>query len=87
MQSVQEGKDAAVSGATLANFTRSQWYQGALEFLSKGWVLLLAAVYGSGYIVVSIYHASLGLNEVSALRPKVTAAGLLFLALVSGRSI
>lgn len=40
---------------------------------------LLAVIYGSGYIVVSIYHASLGLSEVNPLRPKVAAAGLLFL--------
>ena len=45
---------------------------------------LLAAIYGSGYLIVSIYHASLGLNEINLLRPQVAAAGLLFLAMLSG---
>jgi hypothetical protein len=57
-----------------------QW----LDLISKGWVPLLAAVYGSGYLIVSIYHASLGLNEINLLRPQVAAAGLLFLAMASG---
>lgn len=57
--------------------------QQSLELLSKGWVPLLAAIYGSGYLIVSIYHASLGLNEINPLRPKVAAAGLLFLLLIS----
>jgi hypothetical protein len=57
--------------------------QQSLELLSKGWVPLLAAIYGSGYLIVSIYHASLGLNEINPLRPKVAAVGLLFLLLVS----
>ncbi len=59
-------------------------FRETLELLSKGWVFLLAAIYASGYIVVSIYHASLGLNEINPLRPKVAAAGLLFLALGLG---
>lgn len=58
-------------------------FQQPFDLLSKGWVLLLAAIYGTGYLVVSIYHASLGLNEINALRPKVAAAGLLFLVLTS----
>jgi len=57
--------------------------QQSLELLSKGWVPLLAAIYASGYLIVSIYHASLGLNEINPLRPKVAAAGLLFLLLIS----
>jgi hypothetical protein len=52
-----------------------QW----LDWLSKGWVPLLAAIYGSGYVVISIYHASLGLNEINLLRPKTAAAGILYL--------
>ena len=58
--------------------------QQPFELLSKGWVLLLGAIYGTGYIVVSMYHASLGLNEINPLRPKIAAAGLLFLAFSSG---
>jgi len=57
--------------------------QQSLELLSKGWVPLLAAIYGSGYLIVSIYHASLGLNEINPLRPKVAAAGLFFCLLIS----
>jgi hypothetical protein len=57
--------------------------QQSVELLSKGWVLLLAAIYGSGYLVVSIYHASLGLNAINLLRPQIAAAGLLFVALTS----
>ncbi len=59
-------------------------FRETLELLSRGWVFLLAAIYASGYIVVSIYHASLGLNEINPLRPKVAAAGLLFLVLGLG---
>jgi hypothetical protein len=57
--------------------------QQSLELLSKGWVPLLAAIYGSGYVIVSIYHASLGLNEINPLRPKVAATGLFFCLLTS----
>jgi hypothetical protein len=46
-------------------------------------VLFLAGIYGSGYLVVSVYHASLGLNELSPLRPKVVFAGVLFLSLTA----
>ncbi len=57
--------------------------QQSVELLSKGWVPLLAAIYVSGYLIVSIYHASLGLNEINPLRPKVAAAGLFFCLLTS----
>jgi hypothetical protein len=57
-----------------------QW----LDFLSKGWVPLLAAIYGSGYLIVSIYQASLGLNAINLLRPQVAAAGCMFLAVAAG---
>lgn len=77
-----EGQDANVVGAGLSSAS----FRGTLELLSKGWVFLLAAIYASGYIIVSIYHASLGLNEINPLRPKVAAAGLLFLALGLGAS-
>ncbi len=75
-----EGQDTNVvrSGLSKVGFRET------LELRSKGWVFLLAAIYASGYIVVSIYHASLGLNEINPLRPKVAAAGLLFLALGLG---
>lgn len=75
-----EGQDTGILRSGLS----SQGFRETLELLSKGWVFLLAAIYASGYIVVSIYHASLGLNEINPLRPKIAAAGLLFLALGLG---
>jgi hypothetical protein len=57
--------------------------QQILELLSKSWVVIAALIYGSGYVVVSIYHASLGLNEVNVLNPRVAASGLLFFALLA----
>ena len=75
-----EGQDTNIAKAALSKVG----FRESLELLSKGWVFLLAAIYASGYIVVSIYHASLGLNEINPLRPKVAAAGLLFLALGLG---
>jgi hypothetical protein len=77
---ITEGQDTNVVSAALSKVG----FRESLELLSKGWVFLLAAIYASGYIVVSIYHASLGLNEINPLRPKVAAAGLLFLALGLG---
>ena len=77
-----EGQDTNIVRAGLS----SVGFRESLELLSKGWVFLLAAIYASGYIVVSIYHASLGLNEINPLRPKVAAAGLLFSALGLGAS-
>lgn len=56
--------------------------QQTLELLAKSWVPLIAAVYASGYAIVSIYHASLGLNEVDAKNPRIATAGLLFLVFV-----
>jgi hypothetical protein len=75
-----EGRDTSVVRAALSKVG----FRESLELLSKGWVFLLAAIYATGYIVVSIYHASLGLNEINPLRPNVAAGGLLFLALGLG---
>jgi hypothetical protein len=55
----------------------------SLDAISKLWLPILAAVYGSGYVIVSIYHSSLGLNEISPLRPQVAAAGVVFLASIA----
>jgi hypothetical protein len=60
-----------------------QW----LDLLSKGWVPLLAAIYGSGYLIVSIYHASLGLNEINLLRPQLAEVGILFLVMTAAAVI
>ncbi len=72
------------SSAPTPTTARIASFRETFELLSKGWVFVIAAVYGSGYLIISIYHASLGVDEISPLRPKVAAAGLLFVALGSG---
>lgn len=56
----------------------------SLEAISKMWLLILATIYGSGFLVVSIYHASLGLNEINPLQPRIAAAGVLLCGFIAG---
>lgn len=58
-------------------------FRESFETFSNGWIPLLATVYGFGYLVVSIYHASLGLNDINPFRVKIVAAGVLFIAINS----
>lgn len=51
------------------------------DVLSKTWIPVFAAVYGTGYVILSLYHSSLGVDETNPLRPQVTAAGVAFAAL------
>jgi hypothetical protein len=57
--------------------------QQNLELLAKSWVPIIAAIYGSGYVIVSVYHASLGLNAIDVRSPRILASGLLFFLLLS----
>lgn len=52
-----------------------------LDALSKGTVVTLIVIYGCGFLIVSLHNASYGVSEVSPLKPKILAAGTLFLLL------
>jgi hypothetical protein len=71
--SEHQEKPTAHEGTLLSRF------QQTLDLSAKIWVPLIAAIYGCGYVVISIYHASLGLNEINLPGPKTAAAGILFL--------
>jgi hypothetical protein len=69
--------EASTAAETSGNKITQQIRQ-AVELASKNWVVVAAAIYGSGYVIVSLYHSSLGLNQVDALSPQIAAAGLIF---------
>jgi hypothetical protein len=58
-------------------------FQPFLDNLSKSWFAILATIYACGYLTVSIYHSYLGMNDIGLLRPRIAAAGLVFLVILS----
>jgi hypothetical protein len=50
----------------------------AVESASKLAAVTLVLTYVSGYLTISIYHASFGFTELNPLKPKILAAGVLF---------
>jgi hypothetical protein len=51
------------------------------ESASKTAAILAIVIYGMGYLVTSIYVAQLGMPQVNPLKPRIAAAGVLFLFL------
>ena len=53
-----------------------------MEIYSKAGALALIFFYGSGYLVLSVYCASLGINFHDPFKSKIVAAGMTFTLLV-----
>src|ERR1700680_4827588 len=54
-----------------------------LETVSKATAVLLVGTYVLGFVIVSLHDASYGFFEVNPLRPRILAAGLLFLLMTA----
>jgi len=52
-----------------------------LDALSKATVVALFAIYVAGFLIVSIHNAEYGFGDVNPLKPKILAAGTLFVFL------
>lgn len=52
--------------------------KGWIDTFTNTWVLLLASIYAAGFVIVSEYRSSFGLNTVAPLRPQVAATGVVF---------
>jgi hypothetical protein len=55
-----------------------------LDAVSKSVAAFAIVLYGSGFLITSLYHASYGFTETNPLRPRIASAGawfLLFMAL------
>jgi len=52
-----------------------------IEMASKSVGVVLAVAYVAGFLIVALHHARFGIAEFSPLKPKVFAAGVLFLLL------
>lgn len=50
-----------------------------VDLIVKAAVVLAAAIYGCGFLVISLHQHSYGLAETNLLRPRVLAAGIWFL--------
>ena len=53
------------------------------ETLSKSVVLLSVAVYGCGFLITTVHHASYGFLEGDPLRPRIASAGMWFIFFLS----
>lgn len=53
-------------------------WTSSLEAISKATALFALIVYVAGFLVTSIYNASFGFSELSPFRPRIIAAGALF---------
>jgi len=70
----------ATSEPTRGNFQASGLDAVRLvDLIAKAAIVLAAVIYGCGFLVVSLHRHSYGLAEPNPLRPKVLAAGILFL--------
>jgi hypothetical protein len=52
-----------------------------VDVLSKSLAALAIALYGSGFLIVSISHSRYGFTETNPFRPKILAAGVWFFVL------
>ena len=50
-----------------------------MDFLAKGIPAIAIAVYGSGFVVISLYHSKYGFADTNPFRARILAAGVLFL--------
>ncbi len=55
-----------------------------LELFSKALAGLAIAIYASGFVITSLYHASYGFIESDPLRPRILFAGAWFAIFISG---
>lgn len=54
-----------------------------VDLLSKAAVLIFACIYGFGFLVVSLEEAEYGILQFNVLKPRIFAAGALFIFLVA----
>jgi hypothetical protein len=54
-----------------------------VDLLSKAAALILACIYGFGFLVVSLNEAQYGIVEFNVLKPRIFAAGALFTLLIA----
>jgi hypothetical protein len=54
-----------------------------VEAAGKATALLLATIYGAGFLIVSIHHAKYGIVDFSPVKPRVFLAGAIFVFLVA----
>lgn len=52
-----------------------------LEPLTKAAAIWLVITYVAGYLIVSVYESSFGFTELNPFKPKILAAGVLFMSL------
>jgi hypothetical protein len=55
---------------------------GRIDLTARVGAMVLATVYGSGFVIVTLYQARFGVSAFDLLKPKIFAAGFTFVALV-----
>ena len=55
----------------------------ASEMAARLGAILLVVVYGTGFLIVSLHHSAYGIAQFNLLKPRIFAAGVLFLFLTS----
>ena len=55
---------------------------GRIDTTARAGTMLLAAVYGSGFVIVTLHQARFGISAFDLLKPKIFAAGFTFIGLV-----
>jgi hypothetical protein len=52
--------------------------RGRVQVLAQLTGVMAVAIYGGGFLAISLHHASFGISQFNLLRPKIISAGVLF---------
>lgn len=62
-------------------------YKDHVPLLAQGFALVGLVVVGCGFLSLTIYHASLGIPQISFIRPKIVSTGLLLVGIAASALI
>jgi hypothetical protein len=57
--------------------------RGRVQVIAQLTGVLAVAIYGGGFLAMSLHHASFGISQFNLLRPKIISAGVLFFVFAS----
>lgn len=79
-------QDVTLRGHTMSNVTTKKSSKPGvasfLELIARAGAVLLALVYGSGFLIISLRHAAFGIAQYSFFAPRILSAGILFVFLI-----
>jgi hypothetical protein len=58
-------------------------FVAGLEVTARAAAVFVAVVYGTGFLIVAIYHAQYGIAQFDFLKPKIVSTGIVFVLLTT----